>query len=66
MRRRGALRFAVDDWALALARVVEVPVYGGAGHAEEVSNLLDRVVASVVKLLCKGGLGSGQSWYRIS
>ena len=64
MRRRGALRFAVDDWALALARVVEVPVYGGAGHAEEVSNLLDRVVASVVKLLCKGGLGSGQPWYR--
>jgi hypothetical protein len=30
--------------ALGLARVVEVPVDGGAGHAEQVGDLLDGVV----------------------
>src|SRR5450755_3669670 len=52
----GALRFPVTGGALALARVVEVPVDSGAGHVEEVSDLLDSVVASVVELLREGNL----------
>jgi hypothetical protein len=36
--------------------VVEVPVDGCAGHAEEVSDLPDGVVTGVVELLCEGDL----------
>src|ERR1035438_1450128 len=52
----GAVRFVVNGRALALACVVEVSVDGGAGHAEEVGDLLDGVVAGVVELLCEGDL----------
>jgi hypothetical protein len=44
----GAHRFAVNGRALGLARVVEMPVDGGAGHAEQVGDLLDRVVVVAV------------------
>jgi hypothetical protein len=32
-----------DGRALALARVAEIRVHGGSGHAEQVGDLLDRV-----------------------
>jgi hypothetical protein len=37
--------------AFAVAGVVEVPVHGGAGNAEEVGDLLDGALPSVVQLL---------------
>ena len=43
MRRRGS-SVAVNGRALALARVAEIPVHGGSGHAEQVGDLLDRAV----------------------
>jgi hypothetical protein len=46
MRRRGssvAVNVAVNGRALALARVAEIRVHGGSGHAEQVGDLLDRV-----------------------
>jgi hypothetical protein len=51
----------VNGRALALARVVEVPVGGGAGRAEGVGDLLDGVVADVVELLCDGDLPGVES-----
>jgi hypothetical protein len=52
----GALRLAVTGGALALASGVEMPVDGSSGHAEQVSDLLDGVLASVVELLREGNL----------
>ena len=37
-----------------------MPVDGGSGHAEQVTDLLDSVLASVVELLCKSHLLGGQ------
>ena len=44
----GAVRGALDGGALALAGGVEVSVDGRAGNADEVSDLLDGVLAGVV------------------
>ena len=39
-----------------------MPVDGGAGHAEEIGDLLDRVLAGIVKLLRENGLLRVESW----
>jgi hypothetical protein len=43
-------------WTFALARAVEMAVDGGAGDVEEVRDLLDGPIASVVELLREDGL----------
>jgi hypothetical protein len=52
----GALRFPETGGALALARVIEVPIDSGAGNAEEVGDLLDGMVTGVVELLRESNL----------
>jgi hypothetical protein len=46
----------------ALGRGIEMPVDGGAGHAEEIRDLLDRALAGIVKLLRENGLLRVESW----
>ena len=46
-------------WTFALARAVEMAVDGGAGDVEEVRDLLDGPIASVVELLREDGSGRG-------